>query len=152
MRGDLFDYPSAPSGSVAVPEFFLLAEASPADWDVVRRHGELRRYRAGERVTDAHDADRVLWIVVDGRFAVASGGDREAELGVGAVFGELTFLTGAPDDTTVHARRDSSVLRLRLADLEVLAGLHPVLARHLLFDLARLLAGRLRELRRAVQR
>lgn len=150
MGGDLFDYPTG--GGVAVPELSLLAEASPADWDVVRRHGELRRYRAGERVSGAHDTDRVLWIVVDGRFAVTSGGGSEAELGAGAVFGELTFLTGAPDDATVHARQDGSVLRLRLADLEVLAGLHPVLARHLLFDLARLLAWRVRELGRAAQR
>ena len=150
MGRELFDYPNG--GDVTVPEFSLLAEASPADWDVVRRHGELRRYRAGERVSGAHDTDRVLWIVVDGRFAVASGGGGEAEFGAGAVFGELTFLTGAPDEAPVHARRDGSVLRLRLADLEVLAGLHPVLARHLLFDLARLLAWRVRELRRAAQR
>jgi CRP-like cAMP-binding protein len=73
-------------------------------------------------------------------------------LGPGAVFGESTFLTGAPDDVTVVARRDGSVLRLRLADFEVLAGLHPVLARRILFDLARLLAARLRELGRAVRR
>jgi CRP-like cAMP-binding protein len=150
MGSDLFDYPAG--GGVAVPEFPLLAEASPANWDVVRRHGELRRYRAGERVSGAHDTDRVLWIVVDGSFAVASDGGSEVELGAGAVFGELTFLTGTPDEATVHARRDGSVLRLRLADLEVLAGLHPVLARHLLFDLARLLAWRMRELRRAAQR
>jgi CRP/FNR family transcriptional regulator, cyclic AMP receptor protein len=150
MGGDLFDYPTG--GGVAVPEFPLLAEASSADWEVVRRHGELRRYRTGERVSGAHDTDRVLWLVVDGCFAVVSGGGSEEEYGAGAVFGELTFLTGAPDEATVHARRDGSVLRLRLADLEVLAGLHPVLARHLLFDLARLLAWRVRELRRAAQR
>ena len=150
MGGDLFDYPTG--GGVAMPE-------SPC-WP--RRHPPIGTWFAGTvscaaigpasgsaaRTTPI----RVLWIVVDGRFAVASGGGSEEELGAGAVFGELTFLTGAPDEATVHARRDGSVLRLRLADLEVLAGLHPVLARHLLFDLARLLAWRLRELRRAAQR
>jgi hypothetical protein len=40
MGSDLFDYPTG--GGVAVPESPLLAEASPVDWDVVRRHGELR--------------------------------------------------------------------------------------------------------------
>ena len=60
MGGDLFDYPNG--GDVAVPEFSLLAEASPADWDVVRRHGELRRYRAGERVSGAqHPTDVASW-------------------------------------------------------------------------------------------
>jgi CRP/FNR family cyclic AMP-dependent transcriptional regulator len=147
MPGDLFDYPTASSDGGA-PAPVLLADASPADWDVIRRHGELRRYRAGERVSGAHDAERVLWIVVDGRFTMEPG----VELGAGAVFGEVTFFTGAPAEVTVRARHDGSVLRLRLADVEVLAGLHPALARHLLFDLGRLLAERLRRRERTDER
>lgn len=92
MGSDLFDYPTG--GGVAVPESPLLAEASPADWDVVRRHRELRRYRTGERVSGAHDTDRVPWMVVDtARGAEPIGGKRDPGFGDACVGGDAPYLS-----------------------------------------------------------
>jgi CRP-like cAMP-binding protein len=149
MSGSLFDYPDTPATRA---ELTLLADATEAEWAVIREHAEQRRYRAGEPVVGRHDAERVLWVVVEGRFSAGSRSLAPVELGPGAVFGELTFLTGEPATVDVRALEPGSTLRLRLADLEVLAGIHPALVRHLLFDLARLLAVQLRDCARLVSR
>ena len=90
--------------------------------------------------------------MLEGRVHLRHGRRFGDELGPGGVFGELGFLAGTPAGTTVLAAVDTTLLRLGLAGFEVLAGKEPILARHLLFDLARVLAARLHALRRVVQR
>jgi CRP-like cAMP-binding protein len=151
MASGLFDYPGAgrePAADAGV----LLGEATAADWTMIGEHAQPRRYEPGERILAAHDAERCLWIVTAGRVTVAAGRHVVDELGPSGVFGELTFLTGEPAQATVHASTHVTVLRLSLASFEVLAGKDPTLARHLLFDLARVLAVRLHRLRRLVVR
>jgi CRP-like cAMP-binding protein len=157
MVSGLFDYPGdedggrpAAGGEPAADAGVLLREATASDWALIREHAQPRRYEPGERIFAANDAERCLWIVVAGRVTVASGRHVVDELGPGGVFGELTFLTGEPAGTTVQASAGVTVLRLSLPGFEVLAGKDPTLARHLLFDLARVLAVRLHRLRRLV--
>jgi CRP-like cAMP-binding protein len=148
MDDGLFGYPEAPPGEAA--EAALLRDAGPAAWALVRDHAPARRYRQGETVLTAGDAERCLWIVADGRVALTEGRHARGEVGAGGVFGEVAFLDGEPSAGTARALGDATVLRLTLAQFEVLAGKDPALARRLLFDLARVLAVRLRELRRLV--
>ncbi|WP_432991587.1 Crp/Fnr family transcriptional regulator [Dactylosporangium sp. CA-233914] len=142
MDDSLFAYPGAPpvSGEAA-----LLRDAGDRAWALVREHAPARRFRAGETVLAAGAAERCLWIVAEGRVATGTGA-----VGPGGVFGELGFLDGEPAPATVRALTGATVLRLTLERFEVLAGQDPALARHLLFDLARGLALRLRDLRRLV--
>ncbi|MGN9910301.1 Crp/Fnr family transcriptional regulator [Phytohabitans sp. LJ34] len=157
MVSGLFDYPGDEDGGSAAAgrepaadTGVLLREATAADWALIGEHAQPRRYEPGERIFAANDAERCLWIVAAGRVTVASGRHVVDELGPGGVFGELTFLTGEPARSTVHAATEATVLRLSLAGFEVLAGKDPTLARHLLFDLAQVLAVRLHRLRRLV--
>jgi CRP/FNR family transcriptional regulator, cyclic AMP receptor protein len=145
----LFNYPGTPADT---GDSTLLAGTADAAWDLVREHAELRRYRPGEAVLGANDADRALWIVLDGRVEVITGRRLADELGPSSVFGELQFLAGVPAPSQVRAATDATLMRLHLSAFEVLAGKNPVLARHLLFDLARSLALRLQSLRRIVDR
>jgi CRP-like cAMP-binding protein len=153
MVSGLFDYPGAGEAGMSAgggDAGVLLREATAADWALIGEHAQRRRHEPGERILAASDAERCLWIVAAGQVTVAAGRHVVDELGPGGVFGELTFLTGEPARATVHARTEVTVLRLGLAGFEVLAGKDPTLARHLLFDLARVLAVRLHRLRRLV--
>ena len=140
MDDSLFTYPNTPpdAGGAA-----LLRDAGEAAWALVREHAPARRYRPGETVLAAGAAERCLWIVAAGRLETAGG-----EVGPGGVFGELGFLDGAGSPVTVRALDEATVLRLTLDRFEILAGKDPALARRLLFDLARVLALRLADLRR----
>ncbi|WP_238019991.1 cyclic nucleotide-binding domain-containing protein [Dactylosporangium sp. AC04546] len=145
MDDSLFTYPGAPPAAEGGTA--LLRDAGEQAWALVREHAPARRYRPGESVLAAGADERCLWIVADGLVEVADGRHR-AGIGAGGVFGELGFLDGAPSAVSVRARTDATVLRLTLDGFEVLAGKDPALARRLLFDLARVLAVRLRDLRR----
>jgi CRP-like cAMP-binding protein len=148
MVSGLFDYPGTPAAERdAGGETVLLRGASAAEWALIREHAQPYRYRAGERILAGNDAERCLWIVVEGRVTVIAGRHVTDDLGPGGVFGERTFLTGEPPQSTVLAGADATVLRMSLAGFEVLAGKDPTLARYLLFDLARVLAVRLHRLR-----
>ena len=62
-------------------------------------------FRQGD---DAHD----LYVVTAGRLDVVVGGTTVRQLGAGAVLGELAVLTGGVRSASVHARRDSHLLRV----------------------------------------
>jgi CRP-like cAMP-binding protein len=148
MAPGLFDYPGTSADNADV---IALGDGTGASWSRLREHGDLRRYRAGETVISVDDAERALWIVVDGAVDVVSGRHLTDELGRGAVLGEAQFLAGVPATATVRAATDATLLRLGLDGFEILAATSPVLARHLLFELARVLALRLHTLRRLTE-
>jgi CRP-like cAMP-binding protein len=157
MTAGLFEYPGAEDTGLPVAgqeagDGVLMRDASTEDWAMLGEHAQAHRYRPGERILAVNDAERCLWVVAAGRVTVAAGRHVVEELGPGGVFGELTFLTGEPAHAAVHASTDVTVLRMSLASFEVLAGKDPMLARYLLFDLARALAVRLVRLRRLVAR
>ncbi|MCA1671302.1 MAG: cyclic nucleotide-binding domain-containing protein [Actinobacteria bacterium] len=65
-------------------------------------------------------------------------------MGLGSVFGELSFFDGRPRSALVRAVTDGQLLRLSFDAFEVLSAKEPVLARSVLLDLGRILAARLR--------
>ena len=151
------------AGRVSASSFFQYddAAAPPTDevfldrcddaaWRSIVASCERRRFRAGEQVITAGDADRSLIIVLDGELHSRVGTGRKARtLTVsrpGAVVGELGFLDGLPRSLDVVAVSDGELLRLGFAEFEALAAAEPALGRLILADLGRIVAMRVRRL------
>lgn len=137
-----FDYPDGAGAGGGAP---FLTGASERDRDVLREHLQPRRFAAGSTVLAPGSTDRALLLVVEGTLSVGTG-SRAGRLPAGSVVGELAFLAGSPVPVEVRAVTEAQVLRLGLDDFEALAAKDPELGRFLLFDLARVLSERVREL------
>jgi CRP-like cAMP-binding protein len=140
-----FDYPGEDAGPPPEDALFL-ADLDDAGWDRLLGYTEVRRYRPGDLVLAAGTADRSLYIVADGEVELV--GQPPVVLATGTVFGEGAFLDGHAHEVAVRASTDVDLLVLTPASFEVLAARDPALARSVLTDLGRLLARRLRALRR----
>lgn len=145
-----FDYEGdVASGTAPTDSATVLTGLDDRDWQRIREHAEIRRYRAGQTVIDEGDTGRDLFIVLDGEVSasvrVGRLGTRQRRLpmGAGAVFGEVAFFTGGPRTARIGADRDTELLRLRFEDFQRLAAADPHLAQRIVFDLGRVLAERL---------
>ena len=147
-----FDYGTDSDEPVVVPRF--LADASVDDWAVVVEHCERRAFRAGEAVVRFGEIDRSLLVVLEGDLeTVAERRGRRRMLSpapAGSIVGELGFLDGRPRSATVIASTDGELLRMSISSFETLAAANPRLGRMILFDLALILANRLRVLTETV--
>ncbi|MCU1389274.1 MAG: hypothetical protein JWL72_2612 [Ilumatobacteraceae bacterium] len=143
-----FDYGTDDAPEVRAPSF--LGDATVEDWAVLVSHCERRRFHQGEVVVRFGDVDRSLLIVLEGELeTVAERRGRTRRLSpapAGSVVGELGFLDGRPRSASVIAASDGELLRLSVASFETLAAMNPRLGRSMLFDLGKILAGRLRAL------
>jgi len=97
-----------------------------------------------------HDREVYMCLVVSGRVAIfkedAEEGQRELiNLGPGKAFGEIALLDGQPRSATVIATMDSTLMVLTQQALKDLCRDQPKLATTLLWKLARVLTGRLRQ-------
>ena len=149
---DFFNYPTNDADDlVAVREEPFLGSCSLAEWELIREHGDIVRFAAGGAVIAPGSPSRELLVVLGGSvevviFAGRRGRHRLAVLGVGSVLGELAFLDGKPADANVLAREETTFLRLTVEQFDRLAASNPRLGLYLLFDVGRVLAGRLRRL------
>src|SRR5262249_14260556 len=145
-----FDYPdtepsAAPSASV------LLPDASEADWATLLEFTRVLRFGAGRNVLEAGGGGRSLYVLLEGTLEVLRpptrlGRQRQARrLEAGRLVGEVSFFDGAPRSAGVRALTTVVLAEMTLQDFERLADHHPGLARSLLLDLGRILAGRLRK-------
>jgi cAMP-dependent protein kinase regulator len=97
----------------------------------------MTRVAPGQVVVREGDADRALYLVKRGSFAVtarAPGGSepvRLAELGPGTLFGEVALVSRAPRTATVTALAEGEVLRVAAEDLEPVLAARPELRRAL---------------------
>jgi CRP-like cAMP-binding protein len=132
-----FQYPGDLDLAPAQAEF--LAGKTDAEWATLLAHTETRRFRPGENVLTAGEADRALYVLVDGRLEY-EGGIVEPV----STIGEAAFLDGGRRAVTLRAVTDGEVLRLSWDAFEALGAREPLLARELLVDVGRILAGRLR--------
>jgi CRP-like cAMP-binding protein len=109
------------------------------------------RFSAGQDVLAAGSGGRSLYVLVEGTVEVLApsarfGRQRRiARLEVGSVIGEVSFFDGAPRSAGVRAVTPVVLAEMTVQDFERLADRHPGLARSLLLDLGRILAGRLRK-------
>jgi CRP/FNR family transcriptional regulator, cyclic AMP receptor protein len=143
-----FDYPNEPPSSSGTPEL-LLAEASDEEWAKLLHHTRNRRFDPGDQVVTAGAQDRSLYLVLEGQLEVlAERGRRRyrriALVAAGSVIGELSFFDGRARSAAVRAVTPAVLAELSPAEFDSLAAADPALARRLLFDLGRILAGRLR--------
>jgi CRP-like cAMP-binding protein len=148
----LFDYSGTARPQQAEEELVFLPGATSVDWAKLIDHTEARRFAAGEVVVREGSTAQELYIVTRGSLEVLVEGDKAGELRkiaaieAGWVFGEQSFFDGKPRSATVRARTDGEIRRLTLLAFEVLAAKEPALARVVLFDLARILSLRLRQM------
>lgn len=147
-----FDYPNQPPASSGTAEL-LLADASDEEWATLLRHTSHRRFNPGDEVVTAGAPDQSLYLVLEGQLEVlAEQGRRRyrriAVVSAGSVIGELSFFDGGARSALVRAVTPAVLAELSRAEFDSLAAADPVLARRLLFDLGRILAGRLRAAQR----
>jgi CRP/FNR family transcriptional regulator, cyclic AMP receptor protein len=148
----LFDYSGTARPQRAEEELVFLPGATPDDWAKLIDHTEARRFAAGDVVVREGSTAQELYIVTRGSLEVLVEGDKAGELRkiaaieAGWVFGEQSFFDGKPRSASVRARTDGEIRRLTLPAFEVLAAKEPALARVMLFDLARILSLRLRQM------
>jgi len=143
-----FDYPNEPPAASGTSEL-LLADASDEEWATVLHHTRYRRFNPGDEVLTAGALDHSLYLVLEGQLEVlAEHGRRRyrriALVDAGSVIGELSFFDGGARSALVRATAPVLTAELSLAEFDSLAAANPALARRLLFDLGRILAGRLR--------
>jgi CRP/FNR family transcriptional regulator, cyclic AMP receptor protein len=142
-----FDYPTE---EPAESELTFLADRGEQDWQIVLSHTETRRFTVGDEVIRAGDDDRALYLLTEGRLAVASGGAFRS-IDAPSVVGEVAFLDGGKRSLTLVAATDGELRRLSLDSFEALAGRHPGLARAMLFDLGKIVSLRLRFLTELIE-
>ena len=145
-----FDYDGAQPGEAAPDDLdVVLSGLDEQDWNQIHKHAEIRRYAPGDVVIEEGDTNRDLFIVLSGEVSASL---RLGRLGTrrtrtpmraGAVFGEVGFFAGGRRTASIVAESDTELLRLHFEQFQHLAAQDPALAQRIVFDLGRVLAGRL---------
>jgi CRP-like cAMP-binding protein len=144
-----FDYPET-GPDAAQSAGVLLPDASEADWATLLEFTRALRFGAGQNVLEAGGGGRSLYVLLEGTLEVLPQSTRfgrqrpTGRLEAGSLVGEVSFFDGAPRSAGVRALTPVVLAEMTLQDFERLADHHPSLARSLLLDLGRILAGRLR--------
>ncbi|MGH9127095.1 MAG: cyclic nucleotide-binding domain-containing protein [Acidimicrobiales bacterium] len=116
---------------------------------------EIQRLQPGEEVFHEGDAGDAWYVVFEGQVevmaALASGGERRLTmLAVGAGFGEMALLDGAPRSATVRAVSPVTLFGFRRQRFEELLDQGSLGAYKLILAMAREMSPRLRRLTRQV--
>ena len=127
-------------------ELLFMPDASAADWAKVFSQAEPLDVSAGLAVLQAGERDRALYLITDGTLGVRLPRAETAfkEIDAPAVVGELAFFDGEPRSATMEAVTDVEGARLDADGFARLSAAEPELARTMLLELGRVLAGRLR--------
>jgi CRP/FNR family cyclic AMP-dependent transcriptional regulator len=127
-------------------DLLFMPDASASDWARVFAHAELVDVPAGLAVLQAGERDRALYLITDGTLGVRLPHSETAfkTIEAPAVVGELAFFDGEPRSATLEALTDVEGARLDEDGFQRLSAAEPALARTMLLELGRVLAGRLR--------
>lgn len=125
-------------------EVLFLPEASGNDWAAIFRHGESFIFHPEDPIVYAGDPDRALYLLVDGRVRVTTGGAPLKEIEAPSVLGEIAFLDGGPRSAGLVGVTEGELMRFDMAAFEALSAQDPDLARRMALDLGRIAAMRLR--------
>jgi CRP-like cAMP-binding protein len=111
--------------------------------------GQLRSHAAGTLVLRKGDRGHEMYMVISGRLRAFDprGDERDAllaDMGPGAIFGEVALVSGEVRSASVAAITDAEVLCLDFAALERVRRRFPYTGAKLFRNLARVLAERLR--------
>lgn len=129
----------------------LFAALDPEERAEVVRIMEIQRLQQGEEVFHEGDAGDAWYVVFEGQVdvtaALPSGGERRLTvLEVGAGFGEMALLDGAPRSATVRAAGPVTLFRFRRRRFEELLDEGSLGAYKLVLAMAREMSPRLRRL------
>ena len=127
-------------------ELLFLPEATAADWATIFSYADVREVPAGLALVQAGEADRALYLLIEGTLGVRMPREETAFKSIEApsVVGELAFFDGSPRSATLDALTDVQVVRIDMDCFRRLSDAEPALAEAMLMDLARILSLRLR--------
>ncbi len=124
-----------PSGDRMVPRLPLFGALAPDELEPLLAAFEVRGYRGGEAVLVEGDEGTEAYVVVRGHLRAERSGDGEAtvlaELGPGAIFGEMALVSGAPRAASVYAVDAVQLLAGPVRQLEALAARTPRIGQEL---------------------
>jgi CRP-like cAMP-binding protein len=107
-----------------------------------------RRYLADEVIFDEGEEGQGLFVVLDGRVKImrpSSEGGMLIEFGPGSFFGEVALLDQSVRTAQARAIEDTHIVALFRAEFYSLLQTHSAIASRISFQLARVLAARLRQ-------
>lgn len=143
--------PEPPEGTVPATESEppgiepgFLDEATEQEWESMLAFTQTQYVYTGDDLITEGQTDRAFYLLTSGRVVLSAVGERIAELEAPAPLNEVAFLDGGPCTIAVTASAECEVLRLSYDAFESLAAHEPVLARKLLFEVARIVASTLR--------
>ena len=127
----------------------LFSDLSPEELEAVARCVVEGKAAANECILREGDAGENLYIVRSGRVKVEKEAEGKqlqlAELGAGAVFGEMSLIDAISTSATVSALEDCELLLIGRRDLNVLLNWDTILASKMWRRFTLLLSQRLRE-------
>ena len=126
----------------------LFKDLSMRDLAMVNSLMHERTYLADEVIFDAGEEGQGLFLVLSGRVKIilpASADEILLELAPGAFFGEVALLDQSKRTAQARALEDSKIVVLFRADFISLLETHSRIASRVSFQLARVLAARLRQ-------
>jgi small-conductance mechanosensitive channel len=119
-----------------IDQVALFAGISSDERSILQAGAAVHRLQAGTDVVRQGEPGESLFVVREGALdvlidGVHGGGEKVGVMGPGAVFGELSLLTGAPRSASVRASTAALVHEITKADLEPLLHRNPDLAERL---------------------
>jgi CRP-like cAMP-binding protein len=126
----------------------LFKDLSMHDLEMVDNLMHERTYIAEEVIFDEGEEGQGLFLVLSGRVRIvlpASADNMLLELGPGAFFGEVALLDQSVRTAQARAIEDTSIVVLFRAEFYSLLTTHSAIASRVSFQLARILATRLRQ-------
>ena len=119
----------------------LFSGCSRTDLSRIAALSEERIYHEGQVIVKAGDPGRAFYVITNGKVKVVSGktpgGKKEAELGRGDFFGELSLLDGDARTRTVVAETPLETVRIERSEFRKLLRKEPDLTIRLLEGMAK---------------
>ncbi len=126
----------------------LFKDLSLRDLAVVDQMFHARHYLADEVIFDEGEEGQGLFVVLSGRVKITLPADVDTvliELGPGAFFGEVALLDQSVRTAQARAIEDAEIVALFRTEFYSLLETHSSIASRISFQLARVLAARLRQ-------
>jgi CRP-like cAMP-binding protein len=143
----IFGLPSRNPRLAQLKHVVLFKDLSLRDIGMVDQLLHERHYLAGEVIFDEGEEGQGLFVVLSGRVKIIRPGslaERMPEFGPGSFFGEVALLDQSVRTAQARAVEDTHIVTLFRAEFFSLLETHSSIASRISFQLARVLAARLR--------
>lgn len=115
------------------------------DWVLISDYATLEKFRDGQHlIREAHPIENVF-VVRKGKVRIVVGAETIAELGVGAICGEMGFLEGRPASASVLAAGEVEAERIPANKLREIFDTFPTVGHRFFKSIALNLSRRLRD-------